>query len=168
MMIKKLVSAIAIMLVLVLSACSSQTTSNNNPAPAFNLKDIEGITHSLSEYKGKKIYVKFWASWCPICLSGLEEINTLASEENDFVVLTVVSPGYNNEKNTESFIKWFKGVDGVSNLTVLLDEEGTIAKQFNVRGYPTSAFISSDGSLIKTQPGHLNNEQIKEQIKNIP
>ncbi|WP_391204356.1 redoxin family protein [Psychrobacillus sp. L4] len=164
-MIKKIVSLMAI--TFMLASCSSEQQPSADQAPTFELKDVAGNTHNLSDYEGKKVYLKFWASWCSICLSGLEEINTLAGEDNDFVVLTVVSPGYNNEKNTASFIKWFKGVEGVSNLTVLLDEKGDIAKQFNVRGYPTSAFISSDGSLVKTQPGHLNNEQIKDQFKKI-
>nr|WP_225942003.1 redoxin family protein [Sporosarcina limicola] len=153
-----------------LTACSSeknQTSTHINQAPAFDLVDLDGNTHSLEKYAGKKVYIKFWASWCPICLAGLEELNTLSMEENDFIVLTVVSPGYNNEKKKDAFIKWFTGVEDVSNITVLLDEDGTIAKQYQVRGYPTSFFIDANGELVLTQPGHLDNEQIKQQLNQI-
>lgn len=166
----------------VLAGCSSEAKTNTSTsvskvttekkndgelAPNFNLKDVKGKSHSLSDYKGKKVYVKFWASWCPICLSGLEELNTLAGEDQDFVVLSVVSPGYNNEKEKASFIKWFNGVENTSNITVLLDEDGELAQELNVRGYPTSAYIGSDGVLIKTLPGHVSNDQIKEGFKSI-
>ena len=38
----------------------------------------------------KNIYIKFWASWCPTCLAGLEELDRLAGETNNFEVVTVV------------------------------------------------------------------------------
>lgn len=169
--------AIAFFLLLVLGACSKEEAAeigtvtdkknDGNPAPSFELKDTKGNIHKLSDYAGKKVYIKYWASWCSICLAGLEEINTLSGEEQDFEVLTIVSPGYNNEKKSESFIKWFSGVEHTSNLTVLLDENGSIAKQFQIRGYPTSIFIGSDGVLVKTQPGHLNNDQIMNEFQSI-
>ena len=170
-MIKKMTILLAF--VLALAACSSEKNlptkqaNNENKAPTFDLVDLDGNAHSLSNYAGQKVYIKFWASWCSICLSGLEELNTLSAEENDFVVLTIVSPSYNNEKKKDAFIKWFKGVEDVSNISVLLDEEGSITKQYQVRGYPTSVFINSNGELVHTQPGHLNNEQIKDQFKTI-
>lgn len=163
--------------VLILSACSGDTKSATNAdngaknegseTPNFELVDLNGKTHRLADYKGQKVYVKFWASWCPICLAGLEELNTLAGQKNDFQVLTIVSPGYNNEKKSAAFIKWFSGVENTSNITVLLDEGGAVAKQFKVLAYPTSAYIGSDGTLIKSLPGHVSNEQIIETFKEI-
>ena len=163
--------------VFLLSACSGDAKStsttkaaaNNDAsyAPTFELTDIKGDTYNLADYKGKKVYVKFWASWCSICLAGLEELNTLAGEEQDFIVLSIVSPNFNNEKNSDAFIKWFKGVENTANIKVLLDEDGSIAKQYNVRAYPTSAYIGSDGTLIQTLPGHVSNSQIIEKFKSI-
>lgn len=166
-------------LMLMIAACSNSSANSSDStetadkknegklAPSFHVKDVKGQTYQLSDYKGKKVYVKFWASWCPICLAGLEELNTLAGENHDFEVLSIVSPGYNNEKKSESFIGWFNGVENTSNITVLLDEEGSITKQYNVRGYPTSAFIGSDGVLVKTQPGHVPNDQIIKEFESI-
>lgn len=163
--------------VLVLGACSADskntattTAAASNEgivAPSFNLVDVKGDRYNLADYKGKKVYVKFWASWCSICLAGLEELNTLAGEEQDFVVLSIVSPNFNNEKDSDAFIKWFNGVENTSNIKVLLDEDGAIAKQYNVRAYPTSAYIGSDGKLIQTLPGHVGNPQIIEKFKSI-
>lgn len=164
---KKIILLLATLIMLV--ACSNDSKSTTagdteNSAPTFALKDTKGSDYKLSDYKGKKVYIKFWASWCPICLSGLEEVDSLATEGQDIVVLSIVSPGYNNEKSTDSFIKWINGVEEVKSLPVLLDQDGIIAKKYGILGYPTSVFISSDGSLVKTSPGHLSNEQIKEQF----
>ena len=167
-MLKKLLVLFAV--AIFLSACSSGTGSDSGKkkeASLFKLEDINGKTVDLADYKGEKVYVKFWASWCPICLAGLEDVNSLAAEKTDFKVLTIVAPDYNNEKKKEAFIKWFKGVDNVDDLPVLLDEGGKIVQKFKVRGYPTSAFINEKGELVKTQPGHLSNEQIKKEMEGL-
>lgn len=141
---------------------------NDGPmAPEFSLMDLEGNTVSLAALKGEKVYVKFWASWCPICLSGLDEIDTLSAEMNDFKVITVVAPKYNGEQDEADFKEWFK-TRNTENMTVLLDHGGEVTKAFKVRGYPTSVFIGSDGVLVQAFPGHVSSEQIKtffEQVK---
>jgi thiol-disulfide isomerase/thioredoxin len=135
-------------------------------AANFELTDLQGKTHKLSEYAGKKVYIKYWASWCSICLAGLDEINTLAAADKDFVVITIVSPSFRGEKNSEDFKKWFSGLD-YNNLTVLLDEDGETSNKYEIRGYPTSVVIGSDGSLVKTLLGHIGNEQISAEFKEV-
>ena len=73
---------------------------------------LDGKEVSLADYKGKKVYLKFWASWCPICLAGLADINQLADmPPKDAVVLTVIAPGVNREKNLDDFKEWFSGLE---------------------------------------------------------
>ncbi len=66
----------------------------------------------------------------------------------------------------DEFMKWFEGLD-YDNIEVLLDEDGSIAKAYGVRGYPTSSYIGSDGVLVKSLPGHTENSIIKETFENI-
>ena len=140
------------------------TTKPENPAPAFELMDLAGNAVSLESLKGEPVYLKFWASWCSICLAGLEELNTLAGMETDFKVITIVSPDFNGEKSSEEFIKWFSGLE-YKNITVLLDTKGEIVKEYGVRGYPTSVYIDAQGGLVKQLPGHADNETIKAAFK---
>ena len=123
------------------------------------LKDVNGMNYSFGK-DGKSTYVKFWASWCPICLSGLEDINSLSKEMKDFEVVTVVSPGLVGEKKTEDFKKWYKSL-GYKNIKVLLDEKGELTKMLNVRVYPTSVVVNKDGKVEKVLPGHLEKAEIK-------
>ena len=148
------------------SACSNENNVNSETrlnqgelAPMFNLKDLQGNQMALADLAGKKVYVKYWASWCSICLAGLDELNILAVQENDFKVISVVSPNFKGEMSPEAFTKWFESLSA-DNITVLLDENGKWAKEFGILGYPTSYYIGSDGILVKSAPGHHSNESI--------
>lgn len=128
-------------------------------ATDFNLPDINGKMYKLSDQKGKKVYVKFWASWCPICLAGLSELDEMSKNAKDYEIVTVVSPGHIGEKNKEDFIKWFKGLN-YKNIKVLLDESGNFIKNYGIRSTPTNIIVGSDGVLIKVVPGQLNKEAL--------
>ena len=106
-----------------------------------------------------------WASWCPICLSGLNEINSLSADKNkNFTVITIVSPGLKGEKTTDKFIQWYKGLN-YRNITVLLDEKGTVIKKARIQGYPANIILDSNLNIISTSQGHMNIEQIKGAVK---
>lgn len=133
----------------------------------FALKDVDGNEFKLSDYKGKKVYIKLWASWCPICTSSLPQLDELAQKNNGYEVITVVAPGYNNEKEENDFKTWYKGLE-YKNIKVLLDNNGdSLVKSLGVKGYPSSAFIASDGSLAKFQTGHLDEKQINDIMSTI-
>ncbi|WP_373100030.1 MULTISPECIES: redoxin family protein [Pasteurellaceae] len=127
----------------------------------ITFKDLDNRSVTLDAYQGKKTYVKMWASWCPICLAGLAEINALSAEAGeDLPIITIVSPGHKGEKPSAEFIEWYKGLD-YKNIVVLLDEEGEVIKRAKVRGYPTNLILDGSLNITKTIPGHLGGEQIK-------
>ena len=86
---------------------SSQTATKGQAVADFELTGVDGKTYRLSDYKGKKIYLKFWASWCSICLASLPDTDEIAKEAgDDYVVLTVVSPGHKGEQAEADFKNW--------------------------------------------------------------
>ena len=171
---------------LCLSACKNQTTSETDKQNGdkntqvnsqmakqgevvtdFALTGVDGKTYRLSDYKGKKVYLKFWASWCSICLASLPDTDELAKEaSDDYVILTVVSPGQKGEQSEEAFKKWYQGLD-YKDLPVLLDPSGQLLASYGVRSYPTQAFIDKEGKLVKTQPGFMDKDTILQMLKNI-
>ena len=144
---------------------SSQIAKQGEVVPDFELLGVDGNTYRLSDYKGKKVYLKFWASWCSICLASLPDTDELAKEaSDDYVVLTVVSPGQKGEQAEEAFKKWYQGLD-YKNLPVLLDPSGKLLASYGVRSYPTQVFIDKEGKLVKTQPGFMDKGTILENLK---
>ena len=146
---------------------SSQTAKQGEEVPDFELMGVDGKTYRLSDYKGKKVHMKFWAALCSVCLASLPDTDELAKEAgDDFVILTVVSPGQKGEQAEEAFKKWYQGLD-YKNLPVLLDPSGKLLASYGVRSYPTQAFIDKEGKLVKTQPGFMDKASIVETLKSI-
>ena len=146
---------------------SSQIAKQGEAVPDFSLTGVDGKNYRLSDYKDKKVYLKFWASWCSICLASLPDTDELAKEAgDDFVILTVVSPGQKGEQAEEAFKKWYQGLD-YKDLPVLLDPSGQLLASYGVRSYPTQAFIDKEGKLVKTQPGFMDKASIVESLKSI-
>lgn len=145
---------------------SSSMMNEGDAAPNFSLMNLDGETVSLGDFAGEKVYVKYWASWCSICLGGLSDLDELTATAEGYKVITIVTPDYKGEKSVEDFKEWFPSRQ-TENLVVLLDVDGEFAKEFGVRAMPTSAYIGSDGVLTKVLPGHIDNDQISAAFEDI-
>ncbi len=158
--------ALVLALALALAGCSrpspgeEQGMNSKTQSPNFVFTDFEGQQHTLADYAGQKLYIKFWASWCSVCLSTLQETDELAAQDKDYTMITVVAPDYNGEKSSEDFKTWYNSLD-CPNIPVLLDEGGSYMKEFGVRAFPSSAYIGEDGSLLKFSVGHASAEQVQ-------
>lgn len=147
------------------SSMDDKMMNEGDAAPGFTLMAVDGMEYTLSDYEGEKVLLKFWASWCSICLSELDEIDKVSASD-EFKVLTIVSPGRGSEMDREDFIEWYMGLE-MENMIVLLDDGGEIASEYLVRGYPTAAYVGSDGILVKTISGPTSAETIKDTFKGI-
>ncbi|WP_394022295.1 redoxin family protein [Anaerococcus martiniensis] len=130
------------------------------------LEDRDGNPVSLADYKGKKTFVEFWASWCPICLTGLEQLDQLSKNASDYNIVSVVSPGLLGEMPKDEFIEWFDDL-GHENIEVIFDTNGEFIDEFNIRSTPTNVFLNSDGDVEKVLPGQMPEEMIKEILAEI-
>ncbi|MBN2879440.1 MAG: redoxin family protein [Clostridia bacterium] len=130
------------------------------------LYDIDGNVWNLAKLNQKAV-VKLWASWCPICLSGMEEYNAFTGEYKDAQVLTVVSPGLLGEKNKEDFLKWYKSLEDYDDIIVILDEEGILVNGLGVRGFPTYVYIDSSGYVESTAIGHQQTDVVIDHLNSM-
>lgn len=150
----------------------TNTTSSKHPlvgkeASDFELKDMKGNTVKLSHYKGKKVYLKFWATWCGPCHQSMPELNKLVEEKDrDFEILTVMAPGMQGEKTEEEFVEWFAQQDYPS-VPVLYNPDGSAFANYQVRSIPTEVFIDSQGKIGHVQLGAISNEDAKKIIKEL-
>ena len=150
----------------------TNTTSSKHPlvgkeASGFELKDMKGNTVKLSDYKGKKVYLKFWATWCGPCRQSMPELNKLVEEKDrDFEILTVMAPGMQGEKTEKEFVEWFAQQDYPS-VPVLYNPDGSAFANYQVRSIPTEVFIDSQGKIGHVQLGAISNEDAKKIISEL-
>ena len=140
-------SAVAVLILFFTSAAlagqSLTTLTDPKPAPNFTLLDMNGVSHQLSDYKGKTVIINFWATWCPPCreeMPSMERAWNKIKDQN--IVMFAVNVG-----EDEDTIFTFLGDYPVS-FTILLDTSGTMIDQWPVQGLPTTFVISPDGKLV--------------------
>ena len=136
-------------------------------APDFTLQSMDGKEVKLSDYKGKKVYLKFWASWCGPCKKSMPELMELAAKENrDFEILSVIAPGIQGEKTVEQFPQWFQD-QGYKDIPVLYDTKATTFQAYQIRSIPTEYLIDSQGKIGKIQFGAISNADAEAAFKEI-
>lgn len=126
------------------------------------LTDFNNKEYTLDDFKGKNTYVKFWASWCPICVSELDAVNELSATNKDINIITIVAPNYKGEMNKKDFMQWFSSLENTKNITVLFDERGELNQSYLIKGYPSALFFNTNGDLLSRNIGHLENQQIRD------
>ena len=128
----------------------------------FKLKDLEGNELSLSDLKGKKVFLNFWATWCPPCRAEMPEIEKLYQEtKNSDLVIVAVEIGEPLD-TVKSFIDSNK-----YNFKVLLDSDQSVASKYNIASIPTSYFIDVNGNIVSKNVGAMNIDQMKAYIKTL-
>ena len=146
---------------------SLQPIETNPSAPKtkaidFKLKDLNGKELSLSDLKGKKVFLNFWATWCPPCKAEMPEIEKLYQEtKNSNLVIVAVEIG-----EPLSTVKPF--IDSNKyNFRVLIDPDQSVAAKYNITSIPTSYFIDVNGNIVSKSIGGMNIDQMKTYIKTL-
>ena len=120
------------------------------PAPDFTLTDQYGKQHKLSDFKGKTVFLNFWATWCGPCRSEMPEIQALyekyGKNEKDLIVLGVAGPNQGNEGSTASIKKFLK--DNRYTFPVVMDESGDVFAEYGIRAFPTTFMIDKEGNIF--------------------
>lgn len=134
-------------------------------APDFTLQSMDGKEVKLSDFKGKKVYLKFWASWCGPCKKSMPELMELAAKpDRDFEILSVIAPGIQGEKTVEQFPQWFQD-QGYKDIPVLYDTKATTFQAYQIRSIPTEYLIDSQGKIGKIQFGAISNADAEAAFK---
>ena len=153
---------------------STEEDSSSSTIPAFDftLTDQYGNEHTLSDYKGKVVFLNFWATWCPPCRKEMPDIQRLYEEYNfnqdDVVFLGVASPRGEKNKNTREI-----DMDGIMDFLeengytfpVVFDETGEVFDQYGISALPTTFLINKNGIFYGYAPGMLTKEIMENIIK---
>ena len=120
-------------------------------APDFILKDLQGKIFRLSAQRGRPVLIFFGATWCPGCRAEMptykKVYETYAPRGLEVIYINIMEP--------VKKVRRFAQANGLSYRT-LMDEDGTVANEYNVVGVPMVMLVDKDGYIIKI--GHSSVE----------
>ena len=130
---------------LLLAGCSKEKSAPAQPLAAdFTLRDLNGKLHKLSDYRGKVVFLNFWATWCPPCreeIPSMERLNEVLGGK-DFVMLAINAD--ENVKDLEAFVK-----ETPHNFIVLSDADAKIQNLYQVFKFPETFVIDRQGRIVE-------------------
>lgn len=176
---------------LILSACSSSTekkeetnkqtsttsSSETKPTQAFDFTamDKDGKIVKLSDFKGKKVYINMWASWCGPCMREIPELEKVYQKyknNKDFVFLSMTSPNdaeFKNQspqdKSKDVILKKAKELGAT--YPVLFDVNDRFIINYAIRSFPTHILINSDGTFETRIAGAVNEETLTKELEKL-
>ena len=114
----------------------------------IKLKDVFGNTVSLSDFRGKIVFLNFWATWCPPCIIEMPSMEKLHRRFKDksFVMVAI------NSQETDALVKSFFEKNKLS-FTALLDSSGEVGFGFGVNALPTTFVLDKQGRIIGSALG---------------
>lgn len=116
-------------------------------APDFSLLDLEGNRVSLSQYRGKKVLLHFWATWCGVCRVELPSLRSLSKNLGpDAVLLTIVE-----DSDDVAAVRRFASEHELT-YPILLGTSDVL-RAYRVSAFPTNYYVNGDGTVHATSVG---------------
>lgn len=144
------------------SAQDEENSDQTTRAYEFELTDQFGNTHKLEDYKGKVIFLNFWATWCGPCRNEMPEIQKLYEEyaaqgdSAEVAIIGVAGPGMGGEGSKEE-ITAFMEENGYT-YPVLMDETGEMFSYYGISAFPTTFMIDREGNVYGYVSGQLTED----------
>ena len=119
--------------------------------PGLVLKDLQGTTHSLADYRGKVVLINFWATWCLPCRDEMPSMRRLRQKlaGRPFEVMAI------NLAESETKVQDFlRGLP--LDFTIVLDRNSEARRDWKIRVLPTSFVIAPDGTIRYSVIGEID------------
>ncbi len=135
--------------------------AGRHAAPDFNVSSLDGEHFSNFKLEGEQALLMFWAPWCGVCQRELPKISKFYTHDmpNDLQVLTIASSASRREvehyvnEHTQTFV-----------FPTAYDADKSIAKDFNIRAFPTYVLLDENGAILHIHRGSgiLNDRKFQE------
>ena len=151
--------------------CSSETVraqtvkpdKDRKPAPEFTLKDVNGKSVHISDYKGKVVLLDFWATWCGPCKIEIPWFMEMERKYKDrgFAVLGIAM----DDEGWEA-VKPFLADLGV-NYRVVMGNDATAGMYGGVEALPTTFLIDKEGRIAAVHVGLASKKDFEDGIEQL-
>lgn len=125
-------------------------------APNFTLQTLAGETVSLENYKGKKVVLNFWATWCTPCRAEMPDLQKYYDQNRtgDYEILAI-NLDYRND--VQGFVDEMQ-----ITFPIVLDTKKDVQEAYEVLNLPSTYFIDESGVIVNRHLGQITYEQLKE------
>lgn len=143
---------------------------NGDTPPDFTLTSLDGKDVTLSELRGKKVVLNFWATWCPPCKAEMPHMQNYyeqyAKKDNVEIIavnLTKAERDVTDDAKVDSVMTFRDSY----NLTfpILLDPKNSAGEDYQILTIPTTYFIDSNGYIQRAIKGPMNVEMLKQYVE---
>ncbi|PFN96149.1 alkyl hydroperoxide reductase [Bacillus sp. AFS076308] len=171
-MIKKVIAAVVLVSLLTVAIVQAMDKKTDTPktateasaakeglsigasAPDFELKTLTGDTVKLSQLKGKKVMLNFWATWCPPCKAEMPEMEQFSKQIGDDTVILAVN--IDPQLDVQGFVN-----ENKITFPILLDAEDKVNEAYQILSIPTTYFINSKGIIQNKYTGSMKLDVMK-------
>ena len=134
-------------------------------APDFTLTTLDGKEVKLSDLKGKKVVLNFWATWCPPCKAEMPHMQNyyedFAKDENVEIIAVNLTSG-DKEESVQDFVQ-----DYGLTFPIPLDVEGNVGGTYQAITIPTSYMIDTKGRIQNKIVGPMDERMLTDFISNL-
>ncbi len=141
---------------------SGKVLRAGEPAPDFTITSPDGQPISLAQFKGRPVWINFWASWCAPCRAEFPEMDALYRQQSD-TGLVLLAISFN--ERPEEVVGYVERARPA--FTIAVDPKGAVAGQYRVLGLPTHVFIDAEGIVRDVRVGPMNQDLMRQKLTTI-
>lgn len=135
--------------------------------PDFELSTLSGDVVKLSDLKGKKVILNFWASWCGPCKAEMPHMEKYYKKYKDKDNVEIIAVNLTTaEKRGMKGVEEFVDAYGLT-FPIPLDKEGTVEEDYRIIPIPTTFMIGTDGKISQKIVGPMDEKALRDLVKNL-
>jgi thiol-disulfide isomerase/thioredoxin len=133
---------------------------NPQPVPPFLVTDLDGNPVSTAAWKGKVVFINFWATWCPPCRAEIPVLIDLANRYKDRLQIVGVSLDDEDPQDVKKFAVHF----GI-NYPIVMASREMVAEYGGVPALPTLFVVNTDGNVVQKHEGLYSQELYETELR---
>src|SRR5690625_503832 len=126
----------------------------------FELETLDGETVKLSDFKGQRVMLNFWATWCPPCRAEMPDMQKFQDNKDVQILAVNLTETEAGRAQVENFMDELN-----LSMTVPMDEDSAVSTDYSVMAYPTTYMIDSNGRIQSVMMGAINYDLMVQQFE---